>query len=1322
MSGFEFVQRGKVLIVKKQYQDAVKVCRLGLLAHPTLVEGRLVLGTALMALGRYDEVLAEMRVALELDKLSPLGYLLKGEALLRKGDFRQANEVLNRAKELDPLNDKIGGLLDEVRRGRESTRPRAIAAPSFKAEATETRAYPAVEAGLAPPGMGDAMPRREPEPLPSSARAPAGTPPTEMRPTQASGQVLAPVRAPASAPTLGPQAAGDKSTIVLDSRDVADAEDTPDPQSNRSAMELRSKDLEEVSNAVAMGDRSFDARDARTVVPRLDDSGSTTLDDEPSSETLERRKLMPLSSTRTPSPNVVPRRPARADEPSEDFVIVDLATAARPLPVEAMEEAAAQTSGTGSGTLGGDSVERMLEPASRDVDDTARDGLPPRRAALPTLLEVDRGHDDETAALARPAPRFGEEDDMSSTSPKPTEVRPERSRRPSGAPLPAPPEEPLPQPVPLPGIDPWTSASRPPSGAATGAGSPSGAFTASSGAFESAGAFRSADASGAGEAPAPRSTTDSTRRRRDRDRGSRSGSGPAAILRYGLRPLVMGLIAAFVVAGAIAAGLVVREQRVKRRIAQLTAQAGRLAGAQTFRAYAQAEANYRAIMQQRDDVSTRGALAHVRAAMAAEFGETPDEAIALLQGLSGSKSRDISCARVFVAIAQGDGAVALRAAGEAVAQYREDAEAHYLLGRSLLLIDDAAGAATELAESVKRGATPLSLTWLAIAESARGRPEDGIAAVEQALALAPRHPTALVARARLQAATGKLPAGGVEPDTSLTELLRAGAQAAGARPEPPLVSRAQLGWASLALAEVKLARGDVTAARGALAAAAESRPANDRRFVEALFADYLAAGDATAARAEAERAVQAWPTQGAPHVWLAKVALYENKPDVALAELDKAGAAGAHPEALSIRGQAKLALGDLEGAARDLDDTLMQRPDDRVAILARARVDLGRGDARSATTRTEALYLTHPEPDIAVVYGAALRESGDRAKARTILEEAIKSPRGKRGFIELARLDRLEARWAEAREAYARAIEQAPRAYDARLEAALLAWDQGDARGARAAVDALVIDAPVEAEVLLECGRLHTVTGDYDGAGKCLDAAARLNLAPGARGRLARERGRLLLARRDPKGAAAELKRALPTLPEDADARLLLIDANLQLDDKDGVNAVLTEAVKKFSGRAEADLARGRVHVANGAFGQAIEAFIAADKGFTGRGAPPRLVSEARSWLGRAYYFNNELAKARAALEDAARLDPSNVDAHFHLGLLFVDQGQLAPARTAFQHATEANPGFADAWFFFGDTSRQLKDRAKATLGYQTYLKLFPKGDYAAEARKYLGN
>jgi len=133
----DFIQRGKILIVRRQFQEAVKVCRLGLLAHPTFVEGRLVLSMALMALARHDEVLAEMRVALELSPDNPMAHLLKGEALYHKRDFEQAHEVLEYARSLDPSNEKVLKLLDEiddvVNYGQE---------PGPRAK-TETKVYPA---------------------------------------------------------------------------------------------------------------------------------------------------------------------------------------------------------------------------------------------------------------------------------------------------------------------------------------------------------------------------------------------------------------------------------------------------------------------------------------------------------------------------------------------------------------------------------------------------------------------------------------------------------------------------------------------------------------------------------------------------------------------------------------------------------------------------------------------------------------------------------------------------------------------------------------------------------------------------------------------------------------------------------------------------------------------------------------------------------------------------------------------------------------------------------------------------------------------------
>ena len=114
MSQTDFVARGQALVASGQYQEAVKVCRLGLLGRPTTVEGRVVLGSALLALKRFDEVLAEMRVALELDHNSVGAQTLKAEALLKKGDPDGALEVLRMVRQQAPADARVAELLGQA--------------------------------------------------------------------------------------------------------------------------------------------------------------------------------------------------------------------------------------------------------------------------------------------------------------------------------------------------------------------------------------------------------------------------------------------------------------------------------------------------------------------------------------------------------------------------------------------------------------------------------------------------------------------------------------------------------------------------------------------------------------------------------------------------------------------------------------------------------------------------------------------------------------------------------------------------------------------------------------------------------------------------------------------------------------------------------------------------------------------------------------------------------------------------------------------------------------------------------------------------------
>ena len=110
----DFVHQGQLLLRAEDFSEAARICRLGLLSDPTNVEGRLVLAAALMALGRHDEVLPEMRAALEVDPGNATAHLLKGEALLNKRDFDQAREALLVAQDLDPLSEVVPRLLEQL--------------------------------------------------------------------------------------------------------------------------------------------------------------------------------------------------------------------------------------------------------------------------------------------------------------------------------------------------------------------------------------------------------------------------------------------------------------------------------------------------------------------------------------------------------------------------------------------------------------------------------------------------------------------------------------------------------------------------------------------------------------------------------------------------------------------------------------------------------------------------------------------------------------------------------------------------------------------------------------------------------------------------------------------------------------------------------------------------------------------------------------------------------------------------------------------------------------------------------------------------------
>ena len=111
-----FPHRAKVLISQSRYQEAIQICRDGLLAHPEHVEGKVLLGMALLALRHYDQVCKEIEPLVEKTPNHALANRLLGEAHLRLGHTAHARQHLEAAKQVQPDSPATLELLEELDR------------------------------------------------------------------------------------------------------------------------------------------------------------------------------------------------------------------------------------------------------------------------------------------------------------------------------------------------------------------------------------------------------------------------------------------------------------------------------------------------------------------------------------------------------------------------------------------------------------------------------------------------------------------------------------------------------------------------------------------------------------------------------------------------------------------------------------------------------------------------------------------------------------------------------------------------------------------------------------------------------------------------------------------------------------------------------------------------------------------------------------------------------------------------------------------------------------------------------------------------------
>ncbi|MBL4637454.1 MAG: tetratricopeptide repeat protein, partial [Kofleriaceae bacterium] len=774
-------------------------------------------------------------------------------------------------------------------------------------------------------------------------------------------------------------------------------------------------------------------------------------------------------------------------------------------------------------------------------------------------------------------------------------------------------------------------------------------------------------------------------------------------------------IALAVSAGGAFGGLQLRKVKLARQVQQVQQNAQNFAKSASYIGFRKARDLYGRIALVLPSDDALAALARSQALLVAEYGEDAVAAKATLARVGDTSLLDARIASTYLAIAAGNDGVAVQEAKRLAKEYPAEPIVHYLLGVGYILRDNGPEAVTAIEKSIELGPEALYYVALARAQAIAGRYSEALSTLARATASdGVALPSAVIWQAQILLESGNLPQNPSDPDDTLAQL------GAASRNSQDLLSRGQGAWAGLVLAKIKLARGDNRAAQKALAEAKIGRP-SDLMFSEMLMDVLLDSGDLAAAKEEALSAQRQWPDRMKPHIVSADVSLRLGAPDDAMELLLEIDGVENSAAGLALRGRVFLAQGEMERAVADLDKALGMHPQHILATLARAKVDLLRGDARAAIGRLAPLHDARKASALAVAYAEALRESGDIDKAREVLRAQSGGAPNANVLVGLAEIESVTGNASEAVSIFQQAIALAPKSENARLGAALLEIEQGRVQSGKEALESMLRDGISSGPVFVEAARVRIITGDLDGASELLlrteSGAGWLNW------RVARARGRMLLYRQKPVEAVAELQRAQSLRPEDMETRVLLMEAYFEFRNDRGSNRALEDITKSFRRSYLRHLASGIHFLLQEDATSAVASLHEARTILRKEKASPLELSRVAYWLGRAYYNSDDLAHAEQWLIKATKLNSAFSSAHYWLGQVQHLEQKTAAMVASYETSVAINPSRNPlAWFFLGGHYVTTNKNQAAVSALESFLRYYPEesGDVVVEAKTLL--
>lgn len=154
----------------------------------------------------------------------------------------------------------------------------------------------------------------------------------------------------------------------------------------------------------------------------------------------------------------------------------------------------------------------------------------------------------------------------------------------------------------------------------------------------------------------------------------------------------------------------------------------------------------------------------------------------------------------------------------------------------------------------------------------------------------------------------------------------------------------------------------------------------------------------------------------------------------------------------------------------------------------------------------------------------------------------------------------------------------------------------------------------------------------------------------------------------------------------------------------------LEKAITDEPGSAEAHLTLGQAYVRNKRNDDAQKQFEAA---FTLDAATPMSITAASAeepfLMGNAHAGLNQLEQAKAAYEEALKLDPKKSAAYTNLGVVYYQQGKFADAVTQLKQALDIDPQDAETYYMLGATYVQQSNLSEAEKAFQQALTLKPE-------------